>query len=93
MPKSLDDLSDRPLPSRPALTEQAQETILLCEDLLDDARYQWAWGTISGIRESITLSGRASEGQRTALSNIRAGGDRERTQWDRVRWGRRYEGY
>lgn len=93
MAKSLDDLSDRPLASSPSLTSEAESTLDLCRELLDDPRYQWAWGTVSGIRESITTSGTSTQGQRQALANIREGGQRTRNHVERVRWNRRYDGY
>lgn len=93
MGKSLDELSDRTLSSTPHLTPEAEDTLDLCRELLDDPRYQWAWGTVSGIRESITNSGKATPGQVNALQNIKAGGQRTRNQVDRVRWNRRYDGY
>ena len=46
------------------------------EDHLDDPAYQWAYDTLSGILDDVTIKARFTERQEEAVSNIEAAVDR-----------------
>jgi hypothetical protein len=62
------------------------------QELRDDDRYLWAEATLRGIYESVSAAGKVSEGQRTAVRNIRDS-VLEREERHRTRPSRRYEGW
>lgn len=89
---ALDHLGTDPLPSdgrAENLRDVARWTATV-NDLLDEEKYQFAADTLTGIRDTFTAAGYVTQGQKDAILNIRAGGDRHEDQ-DR-RWKRRYEG-
>lgn len=57
------------------------------DEMLASDRYRWAEDTLSGIAESVERYQMVTPGQRRAIENIRAAGDKTRT------GSRRYEGY
>ncbi len=94
MPKGLDDfdLGNACVGSDYAQQKQeAEGFVRWLEEMEEDPTYLWAYDTISGIRTSVQLSGRVTDGQRTAIVNIR----QARRSGDRPRYGRsrRYEGW
>lgn len=41
-------------------------------DILDDGKCNWARDTLEGIHETVTKTGKITEGQRRAVNNIEA---------------------
>ena len=78
-------------------TVDAQRFLERLDDLIENDAYAWAADTLSGIRETVERSGRASDRQREAVANIVRGHERqeeERERWDRYgreRRSRRYD--
>lgn len=56
-------------------------------NMLTSGRYEWAEDTLSGIAESVERYQNVTDGQRRAVENIRAAGEKTRT------GSRRYEGF
>jgi hypothetical protein len=61
--------------------------IATIDDLLASDNYGWAYDTLNGIRETVEKTRRVSEGQKRAVTNI------ERSQEEKYRSRRRYEGW
>ncbi len=86
-PEPLAHLSAAPLAATPSReVEQFVETI---NGLLDDPTYRFASDTLTGIRQTVQALNKVTEGQRRAVTNIEAGGQRGA---ERGGWSRRYEG-
>lgn len=54
----------------PALTPAATALVRQIDELLEDEAYEWAMMTLSGIRDTVSRTGRATEGQQRAVDNI-----------------------
>ncbi len=89
-------LSDLPLDpnagpgaDREAKARLAHEFVAQCLELLDQPRYEFAYSTLSGMRDTAETSQMVTERMWQALENIKAGGQRHD---DALRgWSRRYE--
>lgn len=57
------------------------------EEMLGSGRYEWAEETLSGIASTVERYQCMTPGQRKAIDNIRAAGERSRS------GSRRYEGF
>ena len=88
--RDLDHLDPSPLSNRPTLTPEVEEWRSLALHLLSDERAEFAWDTVSGIRDTIERTGKCSDKMAAALTNIQTS---LREKSDRPRGGRRYEGY
>jgi hypothetical protein len=78
----------------------SQATIDKIDELLEDDQYAWAFTTLCGIRETITRTGKVTEGQAYAINNIRNAVSIQQRQAitgelpsDRYKGSRRYEGF
>ena len=61
------------------------------DEMLEDERYRWAFPTLEGIRKTVKGTRQVTEGQKTAVGNIkRSVGEDESAA--RRPWPRRYEG-
>ena len=60
--EALDDLRDQPW----------YQFVGEIDDLLATGEYDWAFDTLSGIRETVEKSRRVSEAQRRAVANVEA---------------------
>ena len=83
-----DQLSDAPLPDDALKARDFAEELT---QLLDDARFSWAWDTLGGIRDTVLTRQTVSPKQYIAVRNIRQS-VAERERGDGPRWSRRYEG-
>lgn len=81
--------ADPPQPVDDLRSRLAFRFIADIEDLLATGKYTWAETTLRGIQETVEKTGRVSDGQRRAVTNIEHAVDERR---DGPR-GRRYEGY
>lgn len=70
----------------------SNELLDVIDELLDDARYQWAVQTLAAIRETVDKTDRATERQIEAVMNIK-NARRSAEQEDKRAGSRRYEGF
>ena len=64
-----------------AATPQAIELLGRIDEMLEDERYEWAEGTLTGIRTTVERTGTVTEGQRRAIDNIEGAGMRGGRRW------------
>lgn len=78
------DRSGEPADDRDQAWYQFTATI---DDLLATGEYSWAWESLTGIKETVEKTRRVSDGQRRAVGNIEASGERREGR------RRRYDGW
>lgn len=89
----LDKFDDTPRPGQaPENAKEVRRMVEQCDDLLDDARYSFAFATIEGIRTTVQERGYVTVGQTQAIANIETS-VRERENYDGRKRSRRYEGW
>jgi hypothetical protein len=88
-------MSDRELPGAREKAD-ADRLIEVIVDLLEMPDAQWAATTLEGIRDTVARTGYCTEGQQTAVKNIRAAVERRQenpTPTEYRKGSRRYEGH
>lgn len=65
--------------------DDVQDFLDEIEGMLTDSKYEFARETLEGISETVEETQRVTDRQRTAVENIREGGNR-RSSRDRGRW-------
>lgn len=72
--------------SREDVARDAAEFLSRIEQLESSGEYGWASTTITGIYETVERTGRVTDGQRRAIDNIEASGQRREARPRRRRW-------
>lgn len=55
-----------------------EDFVDLLNEMLEDKEYEWAYDTIQGIKDTVEMKEHKTEGQDTAIDNIRDAVERRR---------------